>query len=100
MWASAADGNFNIYEDTESEPLERGTEIRIHLKEDASEYLEQDKLKVQLNHARNSRYLMHSTVTIEKGTVDKCEGKRHAHANKKEQWLLQEVTVRAAVRKE
>lgn len=46
MWASAADGNFNIYEDTESEPLERGTEIRIHLKEDASEYLEEDKLKV------------------------------------------------------
>ncbi|KAJ7567594.1 hypothetical protein O6H91_02G154400 [Diphasiastrum complanatum] len=44
IWESKADGAFAVAEDTENEPLGRGTEIRIHLKDDASEYLEQDKL--------------------------------------------------------
>ena len=47
MWASKADGNFEVYEDTEAEPLGRGTEIRIHLKEEAGEYLSETKLKVR-----------------------------------------------------
>lgn len=47
MWASKADGQFDVYEDTDSEPLGRGTEIRIHLKEEASEYSSEFKLKVQ-----------------------------------------------------
>ncbi|KAL8135158.1 hypothetical protein AgCh_009988 [Apium graveolens] len=33
-------------EDTGNEPLGRGTEIRLHLREEAGEYLEQSKLKV------------------------------------------------------
>ncbi|KAL8133464.1 hypothetical protein AgCh_008790 [Apium graveolens] len=33
-------------EDTWNEPLGRGTEIRLHLREEAGEYLEQSKLKV------------------------------------------------------
>jgi len=45
IWESAADGNFAVSEDTEGEPLGRGTEIRIHLKEEAQEYAELDKLK-------------------------------------------------------
>ncbi|CAI5471745.1 unnamed protein product [Closterium sp. Yama58-4] len=47
VWASAADGNFEVYPDDaeEDEPLGRGTEIRIHLKDEASEYLSEDKLK-------------------------------------------------------
>jgi heat shock protein 90kDa beta len=32
-------------EDTENEPIGRGTIIKIHLKEEALEYLEEDKLK-------------------------------------------------------
>ena len=32
IWESAADGNFAISEDTENEPLGRGTLIRMHLK--------------------------------------------------------------------
>lgn len=46
IWESKADGAFAISEDTENEPLGRGTEIRLHLKEEASEYLQEDKLKV------------------------------------------------------
>ena len=46
MWASKADGNFEVYEDTDGEALGRGTEIAIHLKEEASEYSSEWKLKV------------------------------------------------------
>ncbi|XP_058098895.1 endoplasmin homolog [Magnolia sinica] len=45
VWESKADGAFAISEDTWNEPLGRGTEIRLHLREEASEYLEEAKLK-------------------------------------------------------
>ena len=32
IWESSADGNFAVSEDTEGEPLGRGTLLRIHLK--------------------------------------------------------------------
>ena len=32
IWESAADGNFAVSEDTENEPLGRGTLIRMHIK--------------------------------------------------------------------
>ena len=44
IWESKADGAFAISED-EGEPLGRGVEINIYLKEEAQEYLEDDKLK-------------------------------------------------------
>jgi HSP90 family molecular chaperone len=46
VWESKADGAFAISEDTWNEPLGRGTEIKIHLKEEAGEYVEEFKLKV------------------------------------------------------
>ena len=46
VWESKADGSFIISEDTFNEPLGRGTEIRLHLREEAGEYLEESKLKV------------------------------------------------------
>lgn len=48
VWESKADGQFAISEDTWNEPLGRGTEIRLHLREEAGEYLEEAKLKVLL----------------------------------------------------
>ncbi|CAL0305873.1 unnamed protein product [Lupinus luteus] len=45
VWESKADGAFAISEDTWNEPLGRGTEIRIHLRDEASEYLEEFNLK-------------------------------------------------------
>eukprot|EP00245_Coleochaete_scutata_P004390 TRINITY_DN1689_c0_g1_i1.p1 TRINITY_DN1689_c0_g1~~TRINITY_DN1689_c0_g1_i1.p1 ORF type:complete len:830 (-),score=288.69 TRINITY_DN1689_c0_g1_i1:525-3014(-) len=45
IWESRADGNFEVTEDENGEPLGRGTEIRIHLKDEASEYAQEDKLK-------------------------------------------------------
>ncbi|GMJ07020.1 SHEPHERD, HEAT SHOCK PROTEIN 90.7, HEAT SHOCK PROTEIN 90-7 [Hibiscus trionum] len=45
VWESKADGAFAISEDTWNEPLDRGTEIRLHLRDEAQEYLEESKLK-------------------------------------------------------
>ncbi|XRB05100.1 heat shock protein 90-6 [Pycnococcus provasolii] len=45
IWESKADGSFAVSEDTENEPLGRGTQINIYLKDDAAEYADQDKLK-------------------------------------------------------
>ncbi|KAL9244033.1 hypothetical protein vseg_017850 [Gypsophila vaccaria] len=45
VWESKADGSFAISEDEENEPLGRGTEIRLHLREEAGEYLDESKLK-------------------------------------------------------
>ncbi|KAG2435339.1 hypothetical protein HXX76_007412 [Chlamydomonas incerta] len=45
IWSSTADGSFAISEDTENEPLGRGTLIKIHLKEEAQEYGTEAKLK-------------------------------------------------------
>ena len=44
IWESKADGSFVITEDTENEPLGRGTDIRIYLKEEMLEYLEEEKI--------------------------------------------------------
>lgn len=46
VWESKADGAFAISEDTWNEPLGRGTEIRLHLRDEAGEYLDELKLKV------------------------------------------------------
>uniref|UniRef100_M4D200 Histidine kinase/HSP90-like ATPase domain-containing protein n=1 Tax=Brassica campestris TaxID=3711 RepID=M4D200_BRACM len=45
VWESKADGKFDVSEDTWNEPLGRGTEIRLHLRDEAGEYLEESKLK-------------------------------------------------------
>ncbi|CAK9155452.1 unnamed protein product [Ilex paraguariensis] len=45
VWESKADGAFAVSEDVWNEPLGRGTEIRLHLRDEAGEYLEENKLK-------------------------------------------------------
>lgn len=45
IWESSADGNFAISEDADGEPLGRGTELRIFLKEECQEYLDEAKLQ-------------------------------------------------------
>ncbi|CAE7421285.1 unnamed protein product [Symbiodinium sp. KB8] len=45
VWESSADGTFTVAEDPRGNTLGRGTEITLSLKDDASEYLNQDKLE-------------------------------------------------------
>lgn len=45
IWASKADGNFVISEDTDGEPIGRGTQVNIFLKDDVQEYAQEQKVK-------------------------------------------------------
>merc|ERR1719326_1412657 len=45
IWESTADASFTVAKDPRGNTLGRGTEIKMFLKEDASEFLEQNKLE-------------------------------------------------------
>lgn len=48
VWESKADEALAISEDTWNEPLGRGTEIRLQIRDEAGEYLEDKNLKVSV----------------------------------------------------
>lgn len=45
IWTSTADAKFSIVKDPRGDTLGRGTRVTLHLKDDAAEYVEQDKIK-------------------------------------------------------
>jgi HSP90 family molecular chaperone len=44
VWTSTADAKFFVTKDPRGDTLGRGTRVTLHLKEDAIEYVEQDKI--------------------------------------------------------
>jgi heat shock protein beta len=45
IWRSSADGKFSVSEDPRGNTLKRGSKVTLHLKDDAVEFSEQDKIK-------------------------------------------------------
>merc|ERR1712194_402559 len=45
VWSSSADASFTVVEDPRGNTLGRGSRVTLHLKEDAHDYLSEDKLK-------------------------------------------------------
>merc|ERR1711915_336896 len=45
VWESSADASFTVVDDPRGNTLGRGTRVALHLKEDAHDYLSEDKLK-------------------------------------------------------
>jgi heat shock protein 90kDa beta len=45
VWTSTADSKFFVTKDPRGDTLGRGTRVTLHLKDDASEFVEQDKIK-------------------------------------------------------
>jgi len=45
IWTSTADAKFFVTKDPRGDTLKRGTRVTLHLKDDAIEFVEQDKIK-------------------------------------------------------
>eukprot|EP00879_Flechtneria_rotunda_P006822 GHRR01007166.1.p1 GENE.GHRR01007166.1~~GHRR01007166.1.p1 ORF type:complete len:676 (+),score=237.26 GHRR01007166.1:233-2260(+) len=80
IWASGADGAFTVSEDEgENEDLGRGTLIKIHLKEDAEEYVDEARLKSLISkYSEFINFAIYLQTTNEKDVPVEGEGEEAA----------------------
>jgi len=72
VWESAADASFSISEDPRGVTLGRGTRVLLHMKEDAHEFLNENKLKDILN--KYSQFVSYPIfIKVKKEVQDEAE---------------------------
>jgi molecular chaperone HtpG len=85
VWESAAGGSFTIRHDTEGERLGRGTAIKLYMKEDQLEYLDEKKIKdIVKKHSEFIGYPI-KLYTVKEQEVEKEEEEEEVEEKKEEE---------------
>ncbi|OZJ03090.1 Heat shock protein 90 [Bifiguratus adelaidae] len=85
MWESTAGGEFSITRDTTNPPLGRGTDVRLFLKEDSEEFLEEKRIRdIVKRYSEFIQYPIQLTVEkeIEEDVAEEKEGADVAEESK------------------